>query len=295
MMETFYFANVLKCYLCLKSRVLFLFCLVLCFLKDGSGAIDETELRIAMSNCGVQLNRKETKRLMYIIDEDGDGILQFAEYMDFVEAVAKDDILRTKKKSKLAWDRNQQKLKKERREKRKKRQLQRSLLVTKATAAFTAKNSGDSQKLDAGHKAITSIYNFVNGNTLDEDISSSEEEDQEIQEREREEEEDENEKGLPLATLEDVVVEYLEHAEKQTDHTVVVEAPMFQIILAALNAFLEQEQLNYDSLISFYDKTMGKDNENLTLTQFTDLIELMTLKNTESEERLYPEVSTCKK
>ena len=69
----------------------------------------------------------------------------------------------------------------------------------------------------------------------------------------------------------------------------VVEAPMFQIILAALNAFLEQEQLNYDSLISFYDKTMGKDTE-ITLTQFTDLIELMTLKNTESEERLYPEV-----
>ena len=255
------------------------------FDEDGNGSIDGNELRIAMSNCGVQLNRKEAQRLMDAIDEDGDGELQFSEYLDFIEAVAKDEHLREKEIQKVAWQNSQQKMKKIRRDKKKKRALMRSMMVANATAALSATHmtgrgssgsgSGSLHSSSTTQPAqISSIYTFVNGNTMDDSNDDSSDEEP-------------TKDGLPMATLEDVAMEYTEERAKSTDPThVEVKAPMFEIMLAALQFFVEQEEENATSVLTFYDTMTGNTN-NLTFAEFMRLVEAMATSERILEEEMF--------
>jgi hypothetical protein len=240
---------------------------------------------MAMSNCGVQLNRKETKHLLNIIDEDGDGELQFSEYMEFIGAVAKDEEKRQQKLKHIAWLQHQKKLKKRRKERKKKRIFLRQKMMMSLTELHGKNAKGEKvNNEDPKHSLQTgavSLHKFVDGSALDDEESSDDSSDDE-----------EDQDGLPLATVEDVVVEYLEDIEKskQKLNETVVQAPMLKIVLASLNAFIKQEKENCGLLLKFYSKNVGTNND-LSLQDFTELIVKLTIKNIQSKEILQQEVS----
>lgn len=51
------------------------------FDKDNSGNIDANELRDAMKALGIHLKRDEIDAMMYRVDKDGSGTIEFDEFM----------------------------------------------------------------------------------------------------------------------------------------------------------------------------------------------------------------------
>lgn len=51
------------------------------FDTDGSGAIDEKELRDAMKALGFESRRDEVKLLIEQVDKDGSGMIEFEEFL----------------------------------------------------------------------------------------------------------------------------------------------------------------------------------------------------------------------
>merc|ERR1719195_754233 len=50
------------------------------FDADGSGAIDDKELKVLMRKQGLDLNREELVAMILEVDEDGSGEMEFNEY-----------------------------------------------------------------------------------------------------------------------------------------------------------------------------------------------------------------------
>ncbi|EGR27227.1 hypothetical protein IMG5_199680 [Ichthyophthirius multifiliis] len=55
------------------------------FDTDGSGAIDEKELRDAMKALGFESKKEEVKELIYQIDKDSNGTIDFYEFLELMK------------------------------------------------------------------------------------------------------------------------------------------------------------------------------------------------------------------
>ncbi|CAE7646713.1 CMD1 [Symbiodinium sp. KB8] len=51
---------------------------------DGSGAVDGAELKSVFAECGQQLTDEEVKDLMQEFDDDGNGELEFKEFLEMM-------------------------------------------------------------------------------------------------------------------------------------------------------------------------------------------------------------------
>ena len=51
---------------------------------DGSGTIESSELRVALERCGKRPTDKQVRVMLTKIDENGDGVLQFAEFQQMI-------------------------------------------------------------------------------------------------------------------------------------------------------------------------------------------------------------------
>jgi Ca2+-binding EF-hand superfamily protein len=206
------------------------------FDEDNSGGVSGEELRIALSQFGILLNRKETKQLIEIVDQDGDGELQFTELLDFVDAISKDEARRHKEIQAKEWNDAQTQLRQERREARTRRRLKQQLAATK---------NGNS---------ASQFFNFVNAK-VEEDSEDSSESDTE------------DDDGA-VASVEDVVEQYLEVRKSHS-----VEAPLFDVLAACLRAFNRQEAENASRLLAFYRKYDVNKDMNLDFEEFTVLMQ----------------------
>ena len=53
---------------------------------DNSGELDQEEFRSAMRNLGLRLSSQELRQLVNLFDADGDGVVSYREFVDFVSA-----------------------------------------------------------------------------------------------------------------------------------------------------------------------------------------------------------------
>ena len=56
------------------------------FDTDGSGNIDQKELKVAMRALGFEPKREEIKKLISEVDKDGTGVIDFPEFLDMMTA-----------------------------------------------------------------------------------------------------------------------------------------------------------------------------------------------------------------
>ena len=56
------------------------------FDTDGSGSIDQKELKVAMRALGFEPKREEIKKLITEVDKDGSGVIDFPEFLDMMTA-----------------------------------------------------------------------------------------------------------------------------------------------------------------------------------------------------------------
>lgn len=54
------------------------------FDTDGSGSIDENELRVAMKALGFEAKDEEVHKMIVDVDEDGNGGVEFDEFLKMV-------------------------------------------------------------------------------------------------------------------------------------------------------------------------------------------------------------------
>ena len=54
------------------------------FDTDGSGNIDQKELKVAMRALGFEPKREEIKKLISEVDKDGTGVIDFPEFLDMM-------------------------------------------------------------------------------------------------------------------------------------------------------------------------------------------------------------------
>ena len=54
---------------------------------DDSGELDQDEFRSAMRNLGLRLSSAELRQLVNLFDADGDGVVSYREFIDFVEKI----------------------------------------------------------------------------------------------------------------------------------------------------------------------------------------------------------------
>merc|ERR1711959_170162 len=78
------------------------------FDSDGSGAIDASELKVAMMALGFEPTEDEIDKMVKDIDEDGNATVEFNEFMDMMEGKMseKDQVEEMKKAFKLYDDDN---------------------------------------------------------------------------------------------------------------------------------------------------------------------------------------------
>ena len=55
------------------------------FDTDGSGTIDDKELRDAMRALGFEANKQEVAKMIADIDKDGSGTIDFEEFLDMMK------------------------------------------------------------------------------------------------------------------------------------------------------------------------------------------------------------------
>ena len=58
---------------------------------DDSGELDQDEFRSAMRNLGLRLSSAELRQLVNLFDADGDGVVSYREFIDFVEKIPVDE------------------------------------------------------------------------------------------------------------------------------------------------------------------------------------------------------------
>ena len=56
------------------------------FDTDGSGNIDQKELKVAMRALGFEPKREEIKKLISEVDKDGSGVIDFPEFLEMMTA-----------------------------------------------------------------------------------------------------------------------------------------------------------------------------------------------------------------
>ena len=54
------------------------------FDTDGSGNIDQKELKVAMRALGFEPKREEIKKMIQDVDKDGSGVIDFPEFLDMM-------------------------------------------------------------------------------------------------------------------------------------------------------------------------------------------------------------------
>ena len=54
------------------------------FDTDGSGNIDQKELKVAMRALGFEPKREEIKKMIADVDKDGSGVIDFQEFLDMM-------------------------------------------------------------------------------------------------------------------------------------------------------------------------------------------------------------------
>merc|ERR1712072_1413319 len=54
------------------------------FDTDGSGNIDQKELKVAMRALGFEPKREEIKKMIADVDKDGSGVIEYPEFMDMM-------------------------------------------------------------------------------------------------------------------------------------------------------------------------------------------------------------------
>ena len=54
------------------------------FDTDGSGNIDQKELKVAMRALGFEPKREEIKKMIADVDKDGSGVIDYPEFLDMM-------------------------------------------------------------------------------------------------------------------------------------------------------------------------------------------------------------------
>ena len=54
------------------------------FDTDGSGNIDQKELKVAMRALGFEPKREEIKKMIMDVDKEGTGVIDFPEFLDMM-------------------------------------------------------------------------------------------------------------------------------------------------------------------------------------------------------------------
>mmetsp|Transcript_31531 Transcript_31531/g.79383 ORF Transcript_31531/g.79383 Transcript_31531/m.79383 type:complete len:182 (+) Transcript_31531:21-566(+) len=57
---------------------------------DGSGVIDENELKLAFKQLGFEARKNDIQKMIKIADEDNDGALNYAEFCDMMAPMLRD-------------------------------------------------------------------------------------------------------------------------------------------------------------------------------------------------------------
>ena len=220
------------------------------FDEDNSGGVSGEELRIALSQFGILLNRKETKHLISIVDQDDDGELQFTELLDFVDAISKDEERRKKEIQAKQWNDSQALVRKERREAKQKRKLRQHLAAT------------------AAGESASQFFNFVNVQIDDDSGDDTESES--------------DDDGGVIPILEDCVCDYLEQRQSHS----AIKANLFNVVAACLKAFNRQEAENASRLLAFYRKYDLDKSGDLDFEEFGELMKKLS---ESSKENMSPE------
>ena len=223
------------------------------FDEDGSGGVSPEELRIALSQFGILLNRKETRALISVVDENGDGELQYPELLALVDAVNVDENKR------LEMKRAEDAIAAEEEATRKRRE-QKRLEKSKKRAAAAAAGASASQ-----------FFKFSNnpGDILDDSDSESD---------------DEEEEGASLhgrrarlgLSLEEAAEDYVDKLMQDgaTDEELPT-APLFLVVKRCMDAFLRQEAANAERLLAYYRAHDDNKDGNLDWKEFLRLVETM--------------------
>merc|ERR1712183_587737 len=61
------------------------------FDTDGSGNIDQKELKVAMRALGFDPKREEIKKMIADVDKDGSGVIEYPEFMEMTQKMAERD------------------------------------------------------------------------------------------------------------------------------------------------------------------------------------------------------------
>ena len=246
------------------------------FDEDGSGGVSPEELRIALSQFGILLNRKETKTICKIADKDGDGELQYPELLLLVEAVAADEnrrqreIDREREAGALAAARKRRRLKKQRRAAERERKAEAAGPSATQFVRYTAyneKRKGRRRYLyGSGSVKEEGAIGLGDGEAEDELSSSSDSED------------DEGRQSVPLnqPTLIEVAEEYVIAEEsKHGGFGDPVEAPLGRVIEVCMGVYMRQEARNAENLLAFYRHSDDDKDGNLTWKEFLVLLDAM--------------------
>lgn len=221
------------------------------FDEDGSGAVSPEELRISLSQFGILLNRKDTRKLVELVDENGDGELQYTELLALVDAVQLDEYKHNEAKrieDAIAAEINERKRRKER--KHRERQIKRAQAEAASTSA-------------------SEVFKFSNVMYASENDSDSTEDSEMIDDERKLD-------ALRRLSLEEVAEEYInklkEEGESEAD---IPSAPLFLVLKRCMNAFLRQEAANAERLLKYYRvHDLNKDG-NLSWDEFKYLVESM--------------------
>ena len=221
------------------------------FDEDGSGGVSPEELRIALSQFGILLNRKETKRLISVVDENGDGELQYAELLALVNAV------QVNENKRLERQRAEDALAMQEEERRKRRE-QKKLEKSKKRAAAAAAGASASE-----------FFKFSNASgeisDVSEDSNPDDRSDEDLDTRRR---------RLELS-LEEVAEDYVDKLIQNGAADEELPTAPLSLFERCMDAFLRQEAANAERLLAFYRAHDKNKDGNLDWNEFIELVDAM--------------------
>jgi Ca2+-binding EF-hand superfamily protein len=230
------------------------------FDDDGSGGVSPEELRIALSQFGILLNRKETRKLISVVDENGDGELQYSELLALVDAVHVDESKRLEKKRAEDAIAAQE-------EARRKRREQKSLDKSQRRAAAAAAGASASQ-----------FFKFSNASEeLSEELSDDDNDDGDDGDADDVGEASLNRRRARAGlSLEEVAEDYVDKLTQDgAPDAAFPTAPLFLVVKRCLDAFLRQEAANAERLLAYYRAHDDNKDGNLDWKEFVKLVDAM--------------------